>query len=45
MTFGSIQHAITKMDCQPLFDGSIMVTVMGQLKVILSKVLNRKKIF
>lgn len=34
MTFGTIQHAITKMDCQPLFDGSIMVTVMGQLKVL-----------
>uniref|UniRef100_A0A915E741 NTF2 domain-containing protein n=1 Tax=Ditylenchus dipsaci TaxID=166011 RepID=A0A915E741_9BILA len=32
LPFRSIQHAITKTDCQPLSDGSIFVTVFGQLK-------------
>ncbi|KAL7079909.1 hypothetical protein ACQ4LE_000693 [Meloidogyne hapla] len=32
LQFRSIQHAITKTDCQPLQDGSILVTVIGQLK-------------
>ncbi|KAF8367230.1 ran-4 [Pristionchus pacificus] len=32
LTFKSIQRAITKSDCQPLYDGSIMVSVLGQLK-------------
>ncbi|GMT00262.1 hypothetical protein PENTCL1PPCAC_22436 [Pristionchus entomophagus] len=32
LTFRTIQRAITKSDCQPLYDGSIMVAVLGQLK-------------
>nr|CAD2129201.1 unnamed protein product [Meloidogyne enterolobii] len=32
LQFRSIQHAITMTDCQPLPDGSILVTVIGQLK-------------
>uniref|UniRef100_F1LEF3 Nuclear transport factor 2 n=1 Tax=Ascaris suum TaxID=6253 RepID=F1LEF3_ASCSU len=33
LTFKVIQRAITKTDCQPLPDGSILVAVIGQLKV------------
>ncbi|VDD86651.1 unnamed protein product [Enterobius vermicularis] len=32
LTFKTIQRAITKIDCQPLPDGSILVAVIGQLK-------------
>ncbi|KAI1717892.1 nuclear transport factor 2 (NTF2) domain-containing protein [Ditylenchus destructor] len=32
LPFRTIQHAITKTDCQPLADGSIVVVVFGQLK-------------
>ncbi|MFH4974061.1 hypothetical protein AB6A40_000770 [Gnathostoma spinigerum] len=32
LTFKTIQRAITKVDCQPLPDGSILVCVIGQLK-------------
>jgi hypothetical protein len=33
LSFQKIAHAITCLDCQPLYDGSIMVMVLGQLKV------------
>lgn len=33
LTFRKIQHAITCTDCQPLYDGSVFVQVLGQLKV------------
>ncbi|KAI1691081.1 nuclear transport factor 2 (NTF2) domain-containing protein [Ditylenchus destructor] len=32
LPFRTIQHAITKTDCQPLADGSIVVVVFGQVK-------------
>ncbi|CDW52239.1 probable nuclear transport factor; nuclear transp ort factor (ntf) [Trichuris trichiura] len=32
LPFKSIQRAITKVDCQPLADGSVLVLVLGQLK-------------
>ncbi|CAI4233019.1 unnamed protein product [Auanema sp. JU1783] len=32
LTFKKIQRAITKCDSQPLYDGSILVMVLGQLK-------------
>ncbi|VIO97076.1 nuclear transport factor 2 (NTF-2), putative [Brugia malayi] len=32
LPFRMIQRAITKTDCQPLPDGSILVAVIGQLK-------------
>uniref|UniRef100_A0AC35TIR1 NTF2-related export protein n=1 Tax=Rhabditophanes sp. KR3021 TaxID=114890 RepID=A0AC35TIR1_9BILA len=32
LTFGKIARAITKSDCQPLYDGSIAVSVFGQLQ-------------
>ena len=32
LPFRAIAHAITKTDCQPLQDGAILVTVIGQLK-------------
>ncbi|KAK0425033.1 hypothetical protein QR680_008995 [Steinernema hermaphroditum] len=32
LTFKNIQRAVTKTDCQPLADGSIVVAVFGQLK-------------
>ncbi|CAJ0592832.1 unnamed protein product [Cylicocyclus nassatus] len=32
LTFKQIQRAITKCDSQPLYDGSILVMVLGQLK-------------
>lgn len=35
LTFQKIQHLITATDCQPMFDGGIMIVVLGQLKVIL----------
>ena len=33
LTFQSIQHLITAVDCQPTFDGGILINVLGQLKV------------
>jgi len=32
LTFQKIQHVITSMDCQPMFDGGILINVLGQLK-------------
>lgn len=33
LTFQKIQHLITAIDCQPMFDGGILINVIGQLKV------------
>ena len=33
LTFQKIAHLITAVDCQPMFDGGILVNVLGQLKV------------
>lgn len=33
LTFQKIQHAVTAVDCQPMFDGGILINVIGQLKV------------
>ena len=33
LTFQKIQHLITAVDCQPTFDGGILINVLGQLKV------------
>ena len=38
LTFQKIQHLITTTDCQPMFDGGILINVLGQLKV---KLLNK----
>jgi len=32
LTFQKIQHAVTAVDCQPTFDGGILINVIGQLK-------------
>ena len=32
LTFQSIAHIVTSIDCHPMFDGGILVNVMGQLK-------------
>ena len=32
LTFQSIAHNVTSIDCHPMFDGGILVNVMGQLK-------------
>ncbi|XP_013775186.1 probable nuclear transport factor 2 isoform X2 [Limulus polyphemus] len=32
LTFQKIAHSITKVDCQPMFDGGVLVCVLGQLK-------------
>jgi hypothetical protein len=32
LTFQKIAHIPTKVDCQPMFDGGILVMVIGQLK-------------
>jgi len=32
LTFQKIQHLITTVDCQPMFDGGILINVLGQLK-------------
>lgn len=32
LTFGRIQHIITTVDCQPTFDGGVLISVVGQLK-------------
>nr|ACO15228.1 Probable nuclear transport factor 2 [Caligus clemensi] len=33
LTFTKIAHLITAVDCQPTFDGGILISVLGQLKV------------
>jgi hypothetical protein len=35
LTFQKIGHLVTAVDCQPMFDGGILINVLGQLKVIL----------
>jgi hypothetical protein len=35
LTFQKIAHVITAVDCQPTFDGGILINVLGQLKVII----------
>lgn len=32
LTFQKILHVITTVDCQPTFDGGLVVSVLGQLK-------------
>jgi hypothetical protein len=32
LTFQKISHIVTSIDCHPMFDGGILVNVMGQLK-------------
>ena len=32
LTFQRVQHSITAIDCQPMFDGGILINVLGQLK-------------
>jgi len=32
LTFQKIQHIVTAVDCQPMFDGGILINVLGQLK-------------
>merc|ERR1739847_180058 len=32
LTFQRIAHVITTVDCQPTFDGGILINVLGQLK-------------
>lgn len=32
LTFQKIAHLITAVDCQPMFDGGILINVLGQLK-------------
>jgi hypothetical protein len=32
LTFQRIVHSITAIDCQPMFDGGILINVLGQLK-------------
>jgi hypothetical protein len=32
--FQKIAHLITAVDCQPMFDGGILINVLGQLKVL-----------
>jgi len=34
LTFQRIAHSITAIDCQPMFDGGILINVLGQLKVM-----------
>lgn len=33
LTFTKIQRAITTVDCQPTFDGGVLVNILGQLKM------------
>ncbi|VDO44384.1 unnamed protein product [Haemonchus placei] len=44
LTFKQIQRAITKCDSQPLYDGSILVMVLGQLKVCFSRQMTTQSI-
>ena len=39
LTFQKIQHLITTVDCQPMFDGGILINVLGQLKVRICNIL------
>jgi hypothetical protein len=32
LTFQKIGHLVTAVDCQPMFDGGILINVLGQLK-------------
>lgn len=32
LTFQKIAHLVTAVDCQPMFDGGILINVLGQLK-------------
>jgi len=32
LTFQKIAHLITAVDCQPMFDGGVLINVIGQLK-------------
>jgi len=32
LTFQKIAHLVTAVDCQPMFDGGVLVNVLGQLK-------------
>ncbi|CAG0887303.1 unnamed protein product [Darwinula stevensoni] len=32
LTFQKIQHHVTTVDCQPMWDGGILINVLGQLK-------------
>ena len=38
LTFQKIAHLITAVDCQPMFDGGILINVLGQLKVRVGQV-------
>merc|ERR1711976_464838 len=40
LTFQKIAHVITAVDCQPSFDGGILINVLGQLKVIQTTILS-----
>ena len=40
LTFQKIAHVITAVDCQPSFDGGILINVLGQLKVIYITILS-----
>ena len=44
LTFQKIAHLITAIDCQPMFDGGILINVLGQLKVrlLISRNLERE---
>ncbi|KAA0198922.1 hypothetical protein HAZT_HAZT001626 [Hyalella azteca] len=33
LTFQKIARVITTVDCQPMFDGGVLINVLGQLKV------------
>ena len=43
LTFQKIAHLITAIDCQPMFDGGILINVLGQLKVRLLISRNSKR--
>ena len=34
LSFQKIAHLITATDCQPMYDGGILINILGQLKVI-----------
>ena len=37
LTFQKIAHLVTAVDCQPMFDGGVLVNVLGQLKVVIQE--------
>ena len=41
LTFQKIQRSITACDAQPTFDGGVLISVLGQLKVILFDLFRR----